>query len=217
MNNADAEEYTQALGQIVGGSWRQIALGQRLGVPQALGLTTRKWVEERLGGYVHMQLGDRREAVKELNGEGLSQRQIASVVGVNKDTVARDLNLRSGAYAPPVPGKPQVEIDAGGANAPLIPPPPREPITASKPRDDPERIERETRRSYQQGLVRFAEMNRYGGLQHPAQRERAVNYWPPVEPLDGADRVTPQAFREIAEISLSIADLLEEKGCDPNA
>jgi hypothetical protein len=50
MNPADAEEYTEALGQHLGASWRQIQLGDRLGVPQALGLSTREWVKQRLGG-----------------------------------------------------------------------------------------------------------------------------------------------------------------------
>ncbi len=38
MNKDDAEEYTQSLGQVVGGAWRQIALAKRLGVPKALGV-----------------------------------------------------------------------------------------------------------------------------------------------------------------------------------
>jgi hypothetical protein len=34
MNRQDAEEYTLSLGQIIAGSWRQIALAQKLGVPK---------------------------------------------------------------------------------------------------------------------------------------------------------------------------------------
>jgi hypothetical protein len=96
MNPADAEEYTQALGQVVAGGWRQVALGQRLGVPDALGLTTTEWVERRLGGYIRMSIPDRREAVRELTapvetgGQGLSTREAAAVLGVNHDTVAVD-------------------------------------------------------------------------------------------------------------------------------
>ncbi len=66
MKKEDAEEFTQSLGQIVGGSWQQIALAKRLGVPQALGLTVDAWVNQRLGGYVRMSVEDRRKAVKEL-------------------------------------------------------------------------------------------------------------------------------------------------------
>ena len=54
MERDDAEEYTQALGQIVVGSWRQIALAQRLGVPNALGMSLETWVNERLGGYIRL-------------------------------------------------------------------------------------------------------------------------------------------------------------------
>lgn len=89
MRRGDAEEYTQALGQIVAGGWRQVALGERLGVPQALGLTTREWVEQRLGGYARLSISERREAVAELSEEGMTQRQVAAVLGVSQPTVSR--------------------------------------------------------------------------------------------------------------------------------
>lgn len=91
MNEDDAEEYTQALGQVVAGGWRQVALGERLGVPKALGLSTRDWVEQRLGGYVRMGINERKEAAKELADEGMKQREIAAVLGVSPMTVNRDL------------------------------------------------------------------------------------------------------------------------------
>jgi len=90
MKQEDAEEYTQALGQVMVGGWRQIALGDRLGVPKALGLSTREWVEERLGGYVRLSIPERREAVAELTEEGRSTREIGEVLGVAKTTVERD-------------------------------------------------------------------------------------------------------------------------------
>jgi hypothetical protein len=92
MDRDDAEEYTQALGQVVAGGWRQVALGERLGVPRALGLTTRDWVEQRLGGYVRLAVPDRREAVAELTEEGMSTREIGAVLGVGKSTVDRDVD-----------------------------------------------------------------------------------------------------------------------------
>src|SRR4051812_38169900 len=107
MNSADAEEYSQALGQITAGAWRQVALGRRLGVPQALGLTTEQWVEHRLGGYTRLAITERREAVAELTapeengGMGLSQRQTAAVLGVTHTTVRRDVELVSGTNVPP--------------------------------------------------------------------------------------------------------------------
>jgi len=86
----DAEEYTQALGQVFSGGWRQIHLGQRLGVPKALGLSVQDWVTQRLGGYVQLGIPDRRQAVIELVAEGLPNTQIAAVLGVNEKTVRRD-------------------------------------------------------------------------------------------------------------------------------
>lgn len=91
MRKEDAEEFTQSLGQIVGGSWRQIALAKRLGVPKALGLTTEQWVTERLSGYVRMSVEDRRKAAAELSAAGESTRAIAETLGVTNATVSRDL------------------------------------------------------------------------------------------------------------------------------
>lgn len=110
----DAEEYTQALGQVVAGSWRQVALGKRLGVPQALGISTETWVEDRLGGYVRLGISERREAVKELTapiedgGAGMSMRDAAEVLGVDPMTVVRDRRSVANATDHP-PDDEQVE------------------------------------------------------------------------------------------------------------
>lgn len=90
MKVADAEEFTQSLGQIVAGSWRQIAWAESQGIPEALGMTTREWVEERLGGYVRLSLPQRREAVAELTEEGMSERAVADVLGVAQSTINND-------------------------------------------------------------------------------------------------------------------------------
>jgi len=90
MSDADAEEYTQALGQVVAGGWRQVALGERLGVPDALGLSTRDWVEDRLGGYIRMAIPERRAAVAELTAEGMSNVAVAAVLGVDEGTIRND-------------------------------------------------------------------------------------------------------------------------------
>lgn len=92
MKPEQAEEYTQALGQIVAGGWRQIALGEKLGVPKALGLSTREWVTTRLGGYVKISVAERHGAVSELKQQGLDQRQIAAVVGVSEATISSDVS-----------------------------------------------------------------------------------------------------------------------------
>jgi hypothetical protein len=90
MNTDDAEEYTQALGQIVAGSWRQVALAKRLGVPDALGLTVEEWVQNRLGGYIRMSIPERREAVQELIANGHSNVAVGKILGVDESTVRDD-------------------------------------------------------------------------------------------------------------------------------
>jgi hypothetical protein len=100
MTPDDAEEYTQALGQVASGAWRQIALGHRLGVPQALGLTIEQWVNQRLGGYVRYSIAARREAVAELTAAGKSTREIGAVLGVDHKTVVND---RRGENSPAEP------------------------------------------------------------------------------------------------------------------
>lgn len=91
LTREGAEEYTQSLSQIFAGSYRQILWAQQQGIPEALGLTTGEWVTERLGGYVKMQIPERRQAVAELTKEGLSARKVAEVVGVDHATAARDV------------------------------------------------------------------------------------------------------------------------------
>jgi hypothetical protein len=134
MNRADAEEYTQSIGQIVTGSWRQIALAERLGVPQALGMTLEQWVKERIGGYVRLAKQERFEAVLELKAEGYSNRQVAGVLGVDETTIRRD----TAANAAPSPENPNlfnpspwptaanVAPPAGTSNG-FSPPPPTSP------------------------------------------------------------------------------------------
>jgi N6-adenosine-specific RNA methylase IME4 len=91
MKPEDAEEYTQALGQVVAGGWRQIALGDRLGVPKALKLTTEQWVKQRLGGYVKLSLKERAPVVEELKAQDVSNRKIAAIVGVDESVIRDDL------------------------------------------------------------------------------------------------------------------------------
>lgn len=90
VSREDAEEFTQALGQIVAGGWRQIAWADRQGIPAALGMTLQDWVSERIGGYVRLSLPERREAVAELTEQGMSNRQAAAVLGVAESTVRAD-------------------------------------------------------------------------------------------------------------------------------
>jgi hypothetical protein len=114
LNIEDAEEYTQALGQVVSGSWRQIALAERLGVPETLGLSTSDWVQQRLGGYVRLSISERREAVAELAAGDMSTREIAAVIGVDHSTVARDLAVADAT-------EDQEEADEPHVSEPLAP------------------------------------------------------------------------------------------------
>lgn len=95
VRREDAEEYTEALGQVAAGSFRQIALGMKLGVPQALDLSIPEWVNDRLGGYIKLSIPDRRGAVKELTdpngGLGLNKSQAAVVLGVDEGTIRNDV------------------------------------------------------------------------------------------------------------------------------
>ncbi len=110
----EATEYTESLAQVFAGSWRQIALAERIGVPKAFGLTTRQWVEERLGGYVRLSIPERREAVAELAEDGLSNVEAAEVLGVGEATVRRDKKEASpngeSANADPLQDSPNDEL-----------------------------------------------------------------------------------------------------------
>lgn len=112
MNKQDAEEFTQSLGQIMTGSWRQIALAKRLGVPEALGLETDEWVRQRLGGYIRMSVPERREAVRELTDEGFKQREVAEVLGVDQSQVSRDVNASHGEREVSGDAAPETSLDA---------------------------------------------------------------------------------------------------------
>lgn len=97
MKRDDAEEFTQSLGQIAGGTYRQIELAKKLGVPAALGLSAREWVEKRLGGYVKYAVEHRIEIHRELRAEDKSLREIAELTGVDEKTVRNDLSAENSA------------------------------------------------------------------------------------------------------------------------
>jgi hypothetical protein len=46
------------------------------GVPEALGMTPTEWANKHLGGRIKMEALQRREAVKEMRDDGMTQRQI---------------------------------------------------------------------------------------------------------------------------------------------
>ncbi len=97
-----AREYSEALGMIGAGWWRQVAWAHRQGIPAALGMTTREWVTAFVGGWARLPVGDRREAALELTTgpDALSQRAAADVLGVSDDTVRRDMAAANAAPEP---------------------------------------------------------------------------------------------------------------------
>ena len=113
LTKEDAQEWTESLGQVIGGSWRQIAWAKRLGVPKALGMITEQWVNQALGGYVKMSIPERREAVKELAAEGCSTRDIEGILGVGHGIVIRDAGPNGPAATPN-----GAEIDENSAATP---------------------------------------------------------------------------------------------------
>jgi len=61
------------------------------GVPEALGMNAQDWANKYLGGYIKMEAGQRREVIKEMVNDGMTQRQISDVLGVHQTTVSEDL------------------------------------------------------------------------------------------------------------------------------
>jgi transposase-like protein len=96
ISKEDAEEWTQSLGQIASGAYRQIALADKLGVPEALGYPSlRDWVTERMGGYIRYSVEERRKIVEELNANGESLPKIAQILGVDASTLYKDPGLEN--------------------------------------------------------------------------------------------------------------------------
>jgi phage N-6-adenine-methyltransferase len=85
-----AQEFTEALGQVLAGAVRLTDVAHDVGVPQALGLTSQEWAERRLAGHVRLSIPERRQVVAELTENGFSKPEIAEALGVDESTVARD-------------------------------------------------------------------------------------------------------------------------------
>jgi transposase len=81
----------------------------------------RIWADRkaRLGGYVRLSMSDRREAVKELANDGHSNREIATVIGVDESTVREDKRAGNPARQNGKQSKPHdAEGDTAGNPAP---------------------------------------------------------------------------------------------------
>ncbi|WP_146926711.1 hypothetical protein [Cellulomonas xylanilytica] len=162
MNRDDAEEWTAALGQSMTGGWRLVLLAQRMGVPAALGMSTQEWVRS-IGGYVRVEIDERREAARELvapvdqGGEGLSQREAAAVLGVGQATVQRDVSDPDGSPAVVPDAHADTRIDPDGSRLPRRPPV----IDPERERAD---AERQARSDLYTGICRAVQtVGAYGG------------------------------------------------------
>ena len=139
-------------------------------VPAALGLSTARWVEERLGGYVRLSVEERREAVKELTtakedgGEGLSTRQAAAVLGVSDATVVRDnqadvaTNVAPAAsFSPTGPEEEPAQNQADVATnvAPAASSLPEEPMATEEPAPESPEVPAPTRRQERRASGRW--------------------------------------------------------------
>lgn len=95
-----AQEFTEALGQVLAGAVRLTDVAQDFGVPQALGLSPQEWTEKRLAGHVRLSIPERRAVVAELTERGMSKPAIAEVLGVGEATVSRDRAVSSDTPEP---------------------------------------------------------------------------------------------------------------------
>lgn len=101
MKREDAEEFTQSLGQIGEGWWRQAALGIRLGIPKLLGYAgpdgPRRWMRERVSAHTRIASEEQERAILELTKEDMSQREIGAALGISDTTVQRAQSASNGA------------------------------------------------------------------------------------------------------------------------
>jgi hypothetical protein len=119
IDENEAEELTQGIGQIHAGGWRVVASLIRLGIPKILGLSNEEWVKQRIGGTVRMSIEERREAVAELDAEGMSQREIGDTLGVDHRTVGND--LKTGENSPVDAETPSLQPELGENSPPETP------------------------------------------------------------------------------------------------
>src|SRR5215472_6850244 len=93
MDKKQAEEWIASLDQINTGTYRQILLMDKTGIPKLLNYKNlTEMVKAEFKGWKKYAVSDRRKIVMELTEEGYSQHKIAAVLGVTQPTVHNDLN-----------------------------------------------------------------------------------------------------------------------------
>lgn len=90
MRRENAQEFTEALGQVLAGAVRLTDVAQELGIPKALGLSPEEWAQRRLAGHVRLSIPERRKVVAELTEQGHTSREIGDALGVDQKTVVND-------------------------------------------------------------------------------------------------------------------------------
>lgn len=116
MNPDDAEEFTDALGQIVVGAVRLADWAPKVGIPEALGMTHQEWAQRRLTGRVRLSKDERRQVV-DANPD-LSTRQLAEALGVDNKTIQNDRHRHDPPVENSTPASvPPVENSTPGGDA----------------------------------------------------------------------------------------------------
>ena len=88
MKPEQAEEFTEALGQVLGGAVRLAEWAPQVGIPEALGLTAEEWAQRKLTGRVKLSIEERRRVV-EANPDP-STRELGEALGVDQKTIVND-------------------------------------------------------------------------------------------------------------------------------
>lgn len=93
MNPEAAEKFTQSIERSGEGFFGFIQWAHDNGVPKALGYgSTKEWVNKRVGGYIKIDIEERRGRTKALEADGYTQEQTAEILGVSQSTVSNDIN-----------------------------------------------------------------------------------------------------------------------------
>lgn len=117
MKRDAAEEFTTALGLVIGGAVRLADWAPTVDIPAALGLSTDEWVQRRLMGRVKLTQVERR-AIVEAN-PGMTTRELGEALGVTHPTIIND--RKAGKDLPPesqAPTAEQERLDEPGKDLP---------------------------------------------------------------------------------------------------
>ncbi len=92
ITKTEARRFTDSVAMTAQGTFEIIKWAHDHGIPKALGYkTTQEYVAGELNGYTKLEPNERREKVLMLRDAGLSNREIAGIIGVSDGTVRNDL------------------------------------------------------------------------------------------------------------------------------